>query len=85
LFFHISDVTPGMEPISGDAITHVVGKDSHGRAKAVEVALKAKLPRNLPKPTKRDAEKAQEQLTRVTIALRRLGKKVKPRRRKRGL
>jgi hypothetical protein len=32
-------------------------------------------PPNLPKPPKRDAERAQKQLARVSLALRRLGRK----------
>jgi hypothetical protein len=40
-----------------------------------------RLPPNLPKPSKHETERAQQQLTRVTRAIRRLGRKVKARRR----
>ena len=43
-----------------------------------------RLPPNLPNPTKRDAERAHKQLARVSLALRWIGRKPKPRRPQRG-
>ena len=44
----------------------------------------AQAPANLPNPTKRDAERAHKQLGRVSLALRCIGRKPKPRRPQRG-
>ena len=44
----------------------------------------AQAPANLPNPTKRDAERAHKQLARLSLALRCIGRKPKPRRPQRG-
>jgi hypothetical protein len=54
-----------------------IGTDAPGQSRS---HLKARLPPNPPKPSKRDAERAQKQLARVSLALRRIGRRPSKRR-----
>jgi hypothetical protein len=74
------------QPAPGRALaeriaTCTLGEDRHGRSKAIEIARRLGSRPTSPRSASPDAERAQEQLARVTLAIRRLGRKAKVRRR----